>query len=103
MNWLFVWLGVFIFNCLGAWVNLLNNQDPKWFWLACIISICPIFPFISRYSPNILIDGIVYDVIIFFAYVITLFFLGCAKTFTFLNWLGVILTVVGIFLLKVKL
>lgn len=103
MNWILIWLSVFFLNCIGAWVSRLNNLDGKWFFWACALSIiaAPMFPLISRYSNNLLIDGIIYDIVIFFSYLITLFFLGCATKFTVITWLGVLLTIIGMVLMKV--
>jgi hypothetical protein len=98
-----IWLFVFVFNALGAWVNKLNNDNPKWFWAACVISICPIFPIISRYTKNLLIDGIIYDVVIFLAYLIVLMMLGCGKSVTLIQWGGVALTLIGVVLMKVHI
>jgi len=98
-----IWVIIFIFNMVGAWINYLNNIKIGWFWWACLISMVPMFPIISRFSKNLLLDGIIYDVVIFFSYLVTLIFLGCAKTVTLVQWIGVVLTIIGCLLMKVKI
>ena len=98
---IWMWIAFFIFSCLGAWISRLNNLNPNWFWASCLISIVPVFPIIARFSKSLLIDGIIYDVVIFLAYLITLCILGCATKFTLVTWLGVLLTVIGVILMKV--
>src|SRR5208283_4577471 len=88
--WPFIWLIVFFYNCVGAWINKLNNDGKGWFIWACIISACQLFPIISKYSKNLLVDGLIYDVVIFFAYLITLMVLGCGKAVSFIQWTGFI-------------
>lgn len=99
----FIWVFVFLFNCVGAWINQLNNVSTGWFWWACLVSMVPIFPIISRYSKSLLIDGLVYDVIIFFSYLITLLVLGCGKGITMIQWVGFGITIIGVILMKCKI
>lgn len=98
-----IWLLVFVVNCVGAWINKLNNDGPGWFWWACVISMLPIFPIISRFTKNLLIDGLIYDVVIFFSYVLTLLALGCGKGVTMIQWIGFSVAIIGMILMKVKL
>jgi hypothetical protein len=98
-----IWLFVFIFNGIGAWVNKLNNDGPGFFWWACLVSMIPVFPIISRYSKSLLIDGLIYDVVIFFSYLIVLLALGCGKAITLIQWVGFALTLIGVILMKVKI
>ncbi len=97
-----IWIFVFIINSIGAWINFMNNKETGYFWWACLISILPIFPIISKYSKNLLIDGLLYDVIIFFAYLITLLLLGSGKNISLLQWIGFIITIIGCFIMKWK-
>ena len=99
----FVWIFVFVLNVFSAWTNQLNNVDKKWFWLACVFSVIPVFPIVSRYSKNLLIDGLIYDIVIFFAYLITLLMLGCGKNVTIIQWIGVVITLIGVVLMKVEI
>jgi hypothetical protein len=102
MNWLLIWGIVFFLNCFGAYINYLNNVRSGFFVWACVLSVisAPLFPLISKYSKNLIVDGLVYDVIIFFAYTFTLILLGCSKILNAHQWLGFVLTVIGFLLMK---
>jgi hypothetical protein len=102
MNWILIWSAVFLLNCFWAYINYLNNVKCGFFWWACILSVisAPLFPLISKYSKNLIVDGLVYDVIIFFAYTFTLIALGCSKILTPHQWIGFVLTVIGFILMK---
>jgi hypothetical protein len=99
-----IWLAILVFYCIHAWINKANNDfGGKWFWFAWLISIIPVFPLLARISKNILWDGMMYDIIIFLSYVGTLLYLGAGKTFTTVQWVGCVFTVLGFILMKARI
>jgi len=103
MSWL-VWFLLFWFYIGHTYINWRNNiHGGAWFWLAWAISIIPMFPLVVRYSKNLLIDGILFDIIMFLSYILTLLILGSGKAFNLLQWCGLILIVLGVILMKVRI
>lgn len=103
MNWM-IWTLLFAFYCIHSYINKMNNDlGGKWLWYAWLISIIPVFPFVARYSKNLLWDGMLFDLIMFFSYVLTLLYLGSGKAFTMIQWGGFALTIIGFVLMKVKI
>lgn len=103
MIYLLIWLLIFGFYCFHAWINWKNNLlGGQWFLYAWLISILPVFPLIARYSKNILLDGMIFDVIIFLSYVGTMIYLGAGEKFVNSQWFGLAITIIGFILMKVK-
>lgn len=80
-----------------------NVKGGNWFWLVWLIGMIPIWALISKYSTNILIDGIIFDLVLFFSYCITFLIMGCGTAFALNQWIGLVFVMIGIVLLKVKL
>ena len=98
------WISIFVYYCGQAYVSFLNNtKGGNWFWVAVIYTALPIWPLISRVSKGLLVDGLIYDVVLFFSYAGTLLLLGAGKTFTLYQWMGFFLVTIGFILLKVKI
>lgn len=99
-----LWIFLFIFYSFHAYINWRNNnQAGAWFYYAWLISVIPVFPLVTKYSKNLLFDGMLFDLVMFVSYVLTLLLLGSGKAFTLVQWLGLSLTVIGFILLKVKI
>lgn len=98
------WLIIFVFYCGQAYISKLNNNiGGQWFYFAWLSSIIPIWALIARHSKTLLIDGIIYDVVLFISYVLTFTLLGEAKGFNWQQWLGLIITIFGVLLMKVRI
>lgn len=101
---IYLWVLIFCFYCFQAYISRLNNIfGGTWFWFAWLISVIPIWTLIARHSKSLLIDGIIYDILLFLSYVITLIFLGEGKVFNWLQWIGLGITIIGVFLMKVRI
>lgn len=101
---LYWWILIFVFYCGQAYLSKLNNTlGGKWFLFACISSVIPIWALIARYSNHLLIDGIIYDVLLFVSYVLTFIILGETKGFNWMQWVGLGTTVIGVLLMKVRI
>jgi hypothetical protein len=97
------WIGIWFFYCIQAVVANQNNKfGGKWLWIAIVYSALPVFPLVCKVSKNLMVDGIIYDVLIFLSYVVTLLYLGSGKAFSFWNWAGLALVIGGVVLMKAK-
>lgn len=98
------WIAFFIVSCIGAKVSLISNDNGggKWFWIACCISAIPWFPLMTVWTKSILIDSVVYDAIILFAYLGVYFYSGAGKLITLTQYIGLGFTIIGLILMKAK-
>jgi len=60
-----------------------------------------IWPIISRYSKNLIFDGVLYDFVMMIGYLGALLYLSMAKNFHRGQWAGLVLVMIGLMLMKV--
>jgi hypothetical protein len=90
-------------SCVGAKISVLSNaHGGKWFIFACIFTIIPFFPIITRLSTNLLVDSIIYDVIILIAYLTVFFLNGLGEKVTVVQYIGIGFILFGMILTKVR-
>ena len=92
--------------CVGAYLTHRINVDKShwntfWFILAGILMSLS-WTGIARNSSNLLFDSLLFDIFIVLSYTFVLTTLGDAAHFKLLNWVGLIVAVSGIILMKIK-
>ena len=98
---LWFWIIFFVMSCIGAKISLIANaQGGKWFIILCVLNAIPYFPLMALWTKNILIDSIIYDVLICGAYIGVYIALGQGKAFGLIQYAGLVLTILGILLMK---
>ena len=104
MHKYYLWfIPMIVYYIIYSWLSKQNNSfGGKWFWLTFTWGIlCPFWLIISRYSRNLIFDGMLYDIIMFSTYVLTMAALGVGAKFSLINWLGVVIVSIGFFLMQV--
>lgn len=107
MSFYWVWIpAVTLLYCVSAfwtvWANDKENPNSwKWVIALYVLGLCGLWPLVARFSHNLVLDALLYDLIIFFAFYLTLLYLGEASKFTLMQWVGSILVVLGFLMLKV--
>jgi hypothetical protein len=93
---------VIIYYIIYAYFSKLNGDTKylSYFFLLYIMQAMAIWPIVSRYSKNVLIDGMIYDLIIVMVFYGTLIWMGAARPFGWLQWTGLVLMVAGTILIK---
>jgi hypothetical protein len=67
------------------------------------LGLIPLWGVVSRYSKNILIDGLLYDILMFLTYSISLcIFTKSWEKFTLINYIGLVGIIGGFICLKIK-
>ena len=101
-----LWIPLLIISVAAlSYLSYRNNVDGgKWLWIMYAFQLIPgVWILVSRFSKNLMFDGVLYDVIMLMAYSVCLgFFTGQFEKFTLTNWVGFILICIGFILLKVK-
>jgi hypothetical protein len=79
------------------------NEDKSWRLLAyyMVVQALGFWPFVARCSKNLIFDGTLYDVITVAVYYGTLVYLGVGRDFSWVQWGGSGLVLLGLVLLKV--
>jgi len=106
MNWYYlIWVpAVIAWYVLYSYVSKLSNDtksiSPLIFLF--LLGSCPIWALLSRYSKNLIFDGMLYDILMSVTFVVTMSLLGSGDSFSTQNWIGAILVVLGFILMKVQ-
>lgn len=87
-----------------AYLSKRSSDEQGWWWLAVwLVGAVPLWAVVSRYSRNVMVDGILFDLLIFFSYLLTFLALGCGESFGAVRWAGLVLVCIGFVLLKMPL
>lgn len=82
---------------IGKHVNE-NPNSPFFFFLFLAI---PVWSFICKYTKNLLFDSILYDSLMTIVYTGTFILLGAGSNLTMVQWIGCIISILGLLLMKV--
>lgn len=87
---------------LQGYLTIKNNQiGGKWFWFLAISSMLPCWAIVSRYSKDVVLDAIIYDVLLMVSYAVgILYFSNTFERLKVVNLCGIIMIIVGIYLFK---
>lgn len=100
-----IWVPLIIaFYSYYAYISKLNN-DSSGYRLIIWIMILGAFPgwaIVSRFSKNLLFDGMLYDNIMFLTYVATMILLGVHHKLLPHQWVGIGAVVVGSILMRIN-
>ena len=103
--WIWIPAAILLYIVCGYWTIWANDKsDPnsiRWVWALYLINILGLWPWIARFSKNLVLDGLLYDLIIFFVFYLTVLCLGAAKGFTTVQWVGTGVVIVGFVMIKV--
>ena len=103
MNYLWV-LPLIAVCCVGAYVSKLSNDKVPYgalyVFLGSLLSAL-LWVWVSKVSKNLLIDGIIFDVVVVVVYAGAYVYLGFAAGFTWLNWAGLAAAVLGLAMMKI--
>lgn len=96
---------IIVFYIFYTYVSHQNNlHGGKWMWILLLLGIFPGWVIISRYSKNLMFDGMLYDVIMFLTYAVFIGFLtGQFLKFNWSQWIGFIMILTGFILMRMKI
>jgi len=87
-----------------SYLSKMNNDTKEWKW-AVAAAICgataQYWALVSRYTHNIIFDAIVYDLCIVIPGFAVLIYMGAAANSSTIHWIGMVLAIIGIVLMKV--
>jgi len=94
----------FIYYGIYALIANKSNLTHERFWLIATFicgALCPLWMLVSRYSKDLMFDGLLYDIVILLSYVAAMFYVGRMESFGPLNYFGIFLLVIGMILVKI--
>ena len=99
----FIWIPlVFIFYFIYGWLSYKNSSTANnlWFWVIYLYgAIFQLWAFVSKFSKNIVLDALVYDLVMAISlYCALLFFKNTMPTIP--QIIGIVLCIVGLLLIR---
>lgn len=94
---------ILIFTCmLSAYYSTVINKSNCGYIEYSIITIFNIILWIivAKLSKNLLIDSFIFDIVMTLGFAVGFIYLGYSDGFTIINWLGIVLCVLGIVFIK---
>lgn len=105
MSFYWVWVPLLAIYCiiLAYFTKQLNEKYTKsLFWFVYFLPVlCNLWPIITRYSKNLVFDGLLYDAIVFLTFYGTMLCLGAGANFTTRQWVACFVIIVAMIVLKV--
>ena len=101
-----IWIPVIIlFYFFLGYASYRNNvTNGGWVYLIWLLGLFPGWAIVSKYSNNLLFDGILFDTIMGASYVFGIcYFTGAWKSLSLLSTAGLVLTVIGLIIFKCNL
>lgn len=102
--WYVTWLTLlFFYYLVYAYFSKNFNLDRSWknFWMLYSMNFIAIWPLVAAYSKNLIFDGLLFDIMLFLSFNVSLIYWGCADKFSVGQWIGVGLVFVGFVVMKV--
>jgi drug/metabolite transporter (DMT)-like permease len=98
-----IWIPLLItICCFASWLSSKAYGNWKWFWMLFLTNgLLQVWPFVAKYSKQIVIDAIFYDAIMIVAYIFSLMFFTGTK-FQVYQWVGSVLVMLGLICIQLK-
>lgn len=93
-------LTITIYACQAYFSQQNKHHGGIWFYILWISGMIPLWGWVSKYSKDLLFDGMIYDVILFLSYALTTIALGEGGDFGLKQWIALIVITFGFILLK---
>ena len=98
------WISITMILCVfwGYMTMKANAPDSSWNWVVGLyfVNLLSVWPLIARYSKDVIFDGLLYDVVIFFVFYGTVMAFGATARFTAWQWAGTGVVIIGFLILK---
>ena len=97
-----LWTLVAILYIVYAIITKKANDTHSWSWVAVLyfLNALGLWPLVSMYSKNIILDGFIYDIIIFVTFYVTMIIMGAGERFTTTQWIASAMMFLGLILFK---
>jgi hypothetical protein len=102
----FIWVPVaIILYAVTGWLSVKVNVSDNRFWYIpfTLLQMFPFWVIVARYSKNLILDSLIYDVTIFLISTISIgFFSGQVLQFSIFQYVGFGLVILGFILMQLR-
>lgn len=99
----FLWIPLSLaFNVVMCWAAVKYNGVSfiKGYLIMVAGCFIPTWAIASYYSKNLIFDNMLYSLLMIVSSPVIMIYFGQGKTFTFVNYIGVAVTILGLYLIK---
>lgn len=102
MSQYLIWVpALILLTMLWAVIGKHVNENPSSSLFYFLFLAIPVWGFVCKYTKNLLFDSILYDGIMTIVYAGTFILLGAGNNLTPLQWVGCLISILGLLLMKV--
>jgi len=84
-----------------AWLSVKSQEfGGVYFWILALMPV-PLWAAVTRVSENLIIDGIIYDIILLLSFMVGFIIFGVASGFSTHQYVGLVIAIFGIVLMKI--
>lgn len=100
MNYL-IWIPCLMFSIFFmSWISCKSDNEWKWFWILFLVgAVLQFWPWVARYTKNIVFDALVYDSVSVIMWTVSLMFWSKTPV-TYHQILGAFLVLIGLMLFQ---
>lgn len=92
---------MFVWYVFYYWASKRNNDFGGWWmYIVLLLGVCPGWMLVSRWSKNLVLDGVLYDAVMASAFFLTMYVVGAAAHFNWIQWVGALSCGVGLVMLR---
>jgi len=94
--------GIALIFGLNAYFSHNNSvSGGKWFFLVWAASCSPLWALMTKYSKNLIFDGLIYDIFGLIVYTTVIVALASKQTFSVNFYIGVAVAILGLIIMKI--
>lgn len=105
MNWhYFLWVPLAVlYNFAACYISVKYNHENFWkmYLYLELVGFLPIWAMAAYYSRRLVFDGMLYDMILVTTSPMILAYFGQTVSFGMLNWIGIGICIMGLFLIRI--
>lgn len=91
---------VFLMYSISTFLSVHAKEGWKWVAGLYLLQCFGFWPIVARYSKNLAADGLLFDFLMIVSFYSTLFLMSQMQELSIMQWVGLLMAVVGIFLMK---
>jgi hypothetical protein len=95
---------ILLYTAMG-WLAVKNNAvENKWYLISfLIVQLIPLWVIVTKFSKNLIFDGMLYDVLIFLVSTISIgYFSNQIFHFNIIQYIGLAMVTIGFILMQIK-
>jgi hypothetical protein len=92
---------ILIYTLVSWLTKRTQEENGGWYFYALYgTGLLSLWPWVAKYSKDVLKDGLIYDVLMTLTYIVAMAAMGAGDGYTIKQWVGVFIVFVGFVIMK---